>query len=56
MNFIIEWNIIHPICQTSSVFSAEMQPLPYDHAAAASEDAQDIPKDIPALRLILLNI
>ena len=56
MNFIIEWNIIHPICQTSSVFSTEMQPPPYDHAAAVSEDAQDIPKDISALGLILPNI
>ena len=56
MNFIIECNIIHPICQASSVFSAEMQPPPYDHAAAVSEDAQDISQDIPVLGLILLNI
>src|SRR6266436_7870615 len=56
MNSIIQFHIIHPICQMSSVFSTEMQPPPYDHAAAVSEDAQDIPKDIPALRLILLKI
>ena len=56
MNFIIEWNIINPICQTSSVFSAEMQPPPYDGPAAVAEDAQDIPEDIPVLGLILLNI
>jgi hypothetical protein len=53
MNFIIEWNIIHPICQMSSVFSAEMQP---PAAAAVSDNAQDIPEDIPVLGLILLDI
>ena len=40
----------------SSVFSAEMQPLPYDRVVAVSEDAQDIHEDIPELGLILLNI
>ena len=39
--------------QTGAV---ETRPPQYDRAAAASEDAQDILKDIPALRLILLNI
>jgi hypothetical protein len=33
----------------SSVFSAEMWPLLYDRAAAVSEDAQDIPQNIPVL-------
>ena len=56
MNSIFQFNIIYPICQMSSVFSVEMRPPLYDHAAAASEDAQDIPKDIPVLGLILLNI
>ena len=56
MNSIIQFNIIHPICQMFSVFSAEMQLLPYDRAAAVLEDAQDIPQDIPVLGLILLNI
>ena len=56
MNYIIQFNIIHPICQMSGVFSAEMQPPPYDRPAAVSEDAQDIPEDIPVLGLILLNI
>jgi len=56
MNFIIEFNIIHPICQMSGAFSAETWPLPYDRAAAVLEDAQDIPQDIPVLGLILLNI
>ena len=56
MNFIIEFNIIDPICQMSSVFSVEMWPPPYDHMAVVSEDAQDIPKDIPVLGLILPNI
>ncbi len=40
----------------SGVFSAEMQLPPYDRPAAVSEDAQDIPQDIPVLGLILLNI
>ncbi len=40
----------------SSVFFAEMRPPLYDRAAAASEDAQDIPQDIPLLRFILPNI
>ena len=39
MNYIIEFNIIHPICQMSSVFSMDMWPLQYDHPAAVSEDA-----------------
>ena len=56
MNSIIQFNIIHPICQMSSVFSAEMQPLPYDCVAAVSGDAQDIPQDIPVLGLVLPNI
>src|SRR6266481_2948534 len=56
MNSIIQFNIIHPICQTSGVFSVEMRLLPYDCPAAVSEDAQDIPQDIPVLGLILLNI
>ena len=56
MNYIIQFNIIHPICQMSGVFSAEMQPLPYDRPAAVSEDAQHILEDIPVLGLILLNI
>src|SRR5258705_162932 len=55
MNYIIEFNIIHPICQMSSVFSAEMWPLLYVRAAAVSEDVQDIPQDIPVLRLHLIN-
>ncbi len=56
MNSIIQFNIIHPICQTSGVFSVEMRPPPYDRPAAVSEDAQDIPQDIPVFGLILLNI
>ena len=56
MNSIIQFNIIHPICQTSSVFSTEMQPPPYDRPAAVAEDAQNVPQDIPVLGLILLNI
>ena len=56
MNFIVQFNIIHPTCQMSSVFSVEMRLRPYDRPAAASEDAQDIPQDIPVLGLILLNI
>jgi len=56
MNSIILFNIIHPICQMSGVFSAEMQLPQYDRPAAVSEDAQDIPQDIPVLGLILLNI
>jgi hypothetical protein len=56
MNYIIEFNIIHPICKMSSVFSAEMWPLLYNRAAAVSEDAQDIHLDIPVLGLILPNI
>ncbi len=56
MNYIIEFNIIHSICQMSSVFSAEMWPLLYVRAAAVSEDVQDIPQDIPVLRLLLTNI
>src|SRR5258705_389244 len=39
MNCIIGFDIIHPICQTSSVFSAEMRPPPCDRAEARSEDA-----------------
>ncbi len=49
MNYIIEFNIIHPICQMSSIFSAEKRPPLYDPAAAVSEDAQDIPQDVPVL-------
>ena len=56
MNSIIQFNIIHPICQTSGVLSVEMRPPQYDRPAAVSEDAQDIPQDIPVLGLILLNI
>jgi len=55
MNSIIQFNIIHPICQTSGVFSAEMRLPPYDRPAAVSENPQDIPQDIPVLGLILLN-
>ena len=40
----------------SRVFSTEMRPLLYDRAAAVSEDARDIPQDIPVLRIILPNI
>ncbi len=43
MNFIIEFNIIHPICQTASVFSVEMQLLKYDRLAALSEDVLGVP-------------
>ncbi len=53
---MIEFNIIHPICQMSSVFSVEMWSPPYDRTAVVSEDAQDIPEDIPVLGLILPNI
>src|SRR6266436_1782971 len=56
MNSIIQFHIIHPICQMSSVFSVEMWSLPYDRTAAVSEDAQDLPQDIPVLGLILPNI
>jgi hypothetical protein len=56
MNYIIEFNIMHPICQTSSVFSAEMRLPPCDRAAAVSEDVEDIPQDILVLGLILINI
>jgi len=49
MNYIVEFNIIHPICWTSSVFSAEMWPLLYDRAAAVSENAQDISQDMLVL-------
>jgi hypothetical protein len=38
------------------VFSAEIWPLLYVRAAAVSEDVQDIPQDIPVLRLLLTNI
>ena len=47
MNYIIDFNIVYPICQMSSVFSAEMPPLKYDRVATVSEDAQDILQDIP---------
>jgi len=33
----------------SSIFSAEKRPPLYDPAAAVSEDAQDIPQDVPVL-------
>jgi len=33
-----------------------MRPPPYDRAAAVSEDARDIPQDIPVLGIILPNI
>jgi len=56
MNYIIEFNIIHPIFQTSSVFSAEMRLPLYDRAATVSGDAEDILQDIPVGRLILTNI
>jgi hypothetical protein len=56
MNSIIQFNIIDPICQMSSVFSEEMQPLPYDRLAVVLEDTQDIPQDIPVLGLVLPNI
>jgi hypothetical protein len=56
MNSIIEFNIIHPICQISNVFSVELQLPMCERAAAVSEDAQNIPQDIPVLGLILLNI
>ena len=49
MNYIIEFNIMHPICQMSSLFSAEMRPPLYNRAAAVSEDAQDIPQDMLVL-------
>jgi hypothetical protein len=55
MNYIIQFNIIHPICQMSGVFSAETRPPAYHRMAAGSEDVQDIPEDIPVLGLILLN-
>ena len=51
----MEFNIILPICQTSSLFSAEMRPLLYNRAAAVSEDAQDIPQDMLVLGYILIN-
>src|SRR5258705_247558 len=56
MNCIIGFDIIHPICQTSSIFSAEMRPPPCDRAAAVSEDAWDMLQDILVPGLILPNI
>src|SRR5258705_55708 len=53
MNYIIEFKIMHPICQMSSVFSAEMLLPLYSRAAAGSEDAQDIPQDMLVLGLFL---
>ena len=56
MNYVIECNIIHPICQMSNVFSAEMRPPVYNRAAAVSRDAQDITQDIPVLGIIVPDI
>jgi hypothetical protein len=56
MNYIIEFNIMHPICQTSSGFSAEMRPPAYSRAAVVSVDAEDTPHDIPVLGVILPTI
>ena len=62
MHFPIVFNIIHPIWQTSSLFSAETQPPLCDcvsvesRAAAVSEDAQNIPQDLPVLGWILSDI
>ncbi len=40
----------------SSVFPVEMRPPLCTRAAAVSEDAEDIPQDIPVLGIILPNI
>ena len=55
MHFPIVFNIIHPICQLSSVFSLAMQPTKSDCTEAVSEDALDIFQDIPVLTMILSN-
>jgi hypothetical protein len=52
----MEFNIMHPQCQTSSILSVGMRLPLWDHMAAVSEDTQDIPHDIPVLGLILPNI
>src|SRR5258705_232334 len=60
MNYIIEFNIMHPICQMSSIFSAEMRPPLYNRAAAVSENAQDIPQvmfnDASILNIFSLSV
>jgi hypothetical protein len=40
----------------SSVYSAEMRLWPYNRTAVISEDAQDVPQDVPVLKLILPSI
>src|SRR5258708_6101936 len=56
MNYIIEFNIFLPICQISSIFSAEMRPPLCNRAGAVSENVQDIPQDMLVLGFFFFNI